>query len=511
MTLPKDDTADRPPADDPPTLFELQAAGGNLVPRFIKAEVNLLRVPFFALQTKGLRSLDGLECRGKVTRGDTTYDFTLKTSRNTATLYPGPLARKAHLALLSVANEQGMPIQNPIAWGWRDLCRRMEIAGSGRDILQLKSAIESTAGLLIKSHCALYSKPDDRMIRNQEDVLHLYDRVTFVGSELPGGGIADANYLWLSGWYLDNLNAYYTAPLDYELWRWLECRSPIASRLYEYLLPNFFSGTPVFRINYEKLTQLLPVRPEKFRSKAREQLEPALKLLEMVSVLKATEWADSKSGIAQLRLHRGKTITAPRDRGQLPFDFMDEEFTDAIEVRELRNPKPAEWSYVTDFYRLWSGTDNHRPTKKELDQAKEIIGQHGPKKAKDVLARVVKRLKKQWPDAKSFGAILKYLPDAIADYDREERRREAEQQEQLKRRKEREERTREEAERITFVAAWRPAWEGLPEAEKHAIREAAFAGPNRFFRNGPASISERLCLSELARRSGITFPAEPVS
>lgn len=511
MTLPQDHTADRPPADDAPGLFELQAAGASLLPRFMPVEANLLRLPFFALQTKGLRSLDGIECRGKVTRGESTYDFTLKTSRNTSTLYPGPLARKAHLAVLSVATEQGLPIQNPIAWGWRDLCRRMEIAGSGRDILQLKAAIESTAGLLIKSQYALYSKPDDRMIRNQEDVLHLYDRVTFIGSELPGGGIADANYLWLSGWYLDNLNAFYTAPLDYELWRWLENRSSIASRLYEYLLLNFYSGTPVFQINYEKLTQLLPVRPERFRSKAREQLDPALKLLEMVAVLKATEWVDSKSGIALLRMHRGKTITAPRGRSRLPYDFLDEEFTDAIEVRELRNPKPAEWSYVADFYRLWSGEEGHRPTAKELEQAKLIIEQYGSKKAKDVLTRVVKRLKKQWPDAKTFGAIHKYLPDAAGDFDREEQRREAELLEQLKRKKDREERTRHEAERIKFVAAWRPVWEALTDDEREVIRDIAFSGSNRIFRSGPASISERLCLIEVARRNGAAIPSQFVS
>src|SRR4051794_7541737 len=89
---------DRLPADESPTLFELQSSGASLLPRFIRAEANLLNLPLFALQTKGLRSLDGIECRGKVTRGETTYDFTLRASRNTATLYPGPLARKAHLA-----------------------------------------------------------------------------------------------------------------------------------------------------------------------------------------------------------------------------------------------------------------------------------------------------------------------------------------------------------------------------------------------------------------------------
>jgi hypothetical protein len=501
-----DEQRAKPLAATTPSVFELQQAGASLLPRFIKAEANLLRLPLFALQTKGLRSLDGIECRGKVTRNDTAYDFTLKASRNSTTLYPGPLARKAHLALLSVATEQGFPIQNPIAFGWRDLCRRVESSGSGRDIQHLKAALESTAGLLIKSHYALYSKPDNRMIRNQEDLLHLYERVTFIGSELPGGGTADMNYVWLASWYLDNLNALYTAPLDYELWRWLESRSPIASRLYEYLLFSFHSGTPVLRINYEKLAQLLPVRPEKYRSKAREQLEPALNLLEMVGVIKATEWVDSQHSIAQLHLHRGKLIAAPRDRGQLPHDFTEEEFAEAFEVRELRNPKPPEWSYVADFYRLWTGDESHQPTKKELDQAKAILEEYGPKKAKDVLLRVVKRMKKQFPDAKTFGAVKAYLPDAARDFDRDESLREQQQKEELRRKREREERTRQEAEEIKFFAAWRGVWEGLAEEQREAIRDAALSGSNQIFRRGPAQIAERLCLTELARRNGAPLP-----
>ena len=40
----------------------------NLLPRFIKAEANLLRLPLFALGTKGLKSLDAIECRGTTHR-----------------------------------------------------------------------------------------------------------------------------------------------------------------------------------------------------------------------------------------------------------------------------------------------------------------------------------------------------------------------------------------------------------------------------------------------------------
>src|SRR5207244_3871640 len=113
---------------------------------------------------------------------------------------------------------------------------------------------------------------------------------------------------WLADWYLDNLNALFTAPLDYGLWRSLDGRSPIASRLYEFLLLNFYSGAPVLRINYETLAQFLPVRPERYPSDARRQLEPALQLLTGSEIVAAVHWAEAKASLGQLHLYRGRRL-----------------------------------------------------------------------------------------------------------------------------------------------------------------------------------------------------------
>jgi hypothetical protein len=469
----------------------------QLTPRFIKAEANLLRLPLFALSTKGLRTLDGIECRGTITRNDETHSFVFRASRNTATLYPGLLSRAVHLAFLSLATDRGFPLTNPISWGWRDLCRRMGICSSGREVQQIKTAIEATSGLSIKSHYAVYSKPDGRMIRTQDEGLHLYERYAFIGSELPDGSVAEANYLWLSGWYLDNLNAMFTAPLDYELWRWLDRQSPIASRLYEFLLVNFYSGTPLLRINYEKLAQFLPVKLERYRSDARRQLDPAFKLLELADVIEGVAWAESKSGLALLRIERGDKVAVARIHAPLPLHLTEDDYTGSLEVKELRNLKPPEWTIVGEFYRLWSGTETHRPTKNELEQARGLVEQHGPKKAKDLISRVVARLKTRWPEAKTFGAAQKYLPEIAREYDCDQERIEREQQEQLRRQKEREEREQELREQERIESTWRPVWEQIPEAEREAIRRGVI-GEHPFLRSVPKMV-ERLCLAELAR------------
>src|SRR4051812_39603400 len=109
-----------PAADKEPTVSQ-----------FVKAEANLLRFPLFALHTKRLKTLDGIECRGRSTRDGQTQQFVFRATRNTATLYPGPLARAAHLAFLSLVTEHGVPFRNPVSWRWRDLCRRMGVTYGG--------------------------------------------------------------------------------------------------------------------------------------------------------------------------------------------------------------------------------------------------------------------------------------------------------------------------------------------------------------------------------------------
>jgi hypothetical protein len=468
--------------------------------QFIKVEANLLRLPLFALHTKGLRTLDAIECRGRSSRDDVAHEFSFRAFRSTATHYPGPLSRSAHLAFLSLLTERGLPLQNPITWTWRDLCRRMRISCSGRTVQRLKAAVNATAGLYILSAHALYSKPAGKRICTREEGLHLYDRVCFLGAELPEGRIAETNYLWISDWYLANLNALFTAPLNYDLWRSLEDRSAIASRLYEFLLLNFYTGVPALRINYANLVQFLPVKAEPHPSQAKQQLGPALGLLTTLEVIAAASWSEGRDGQVQLVFRRGKHLIPPRDQDRdLPaLAFAGDDFSSTVEVEEIRTLKPPEWTAVVDFYRLWSGREDHRPTKKELEQARVLLAQHGPGKLKALIQLAVRRMKVKWPDAKTFGSVTKYLADAAEEYERDQRRIEHERQEHLGRQRERDEAERQRARQAQFEATWRPAWEALADPRREEIRRSVI-GKNPFLTRAPMML-ESFCLEELAGR-----------
>lgn len=474
------------------------AAPATGMPQFIKTEANLLRLPLFALNTKRLKTLDGIECHGRVTRDGETHEFVFRATRNTATLYPGPLARSAHLAFLSKVTEQGVPMRNPLTWTWRDLCRRMRIACGGQMVQHLKDAITSTAALFIQSEYALYSKAEKQPIRTQQDGLHLYDRVAFLGSQLPDGSIADTNYLWFSEWYLSNLNAMFTAPLDYELWRYLDEHSTIASRLYEFLLLNFYSGVPVLRINYETLAQFLPVRPERYLSDAKKQMGNALQLLTDTRIITAATWNSGKNALAQLHFGRGARLAngARTEAAMLP--MMDGEIGDGIRVRELRNIKTPEWQIVSEFYKLWTGEGQRKPTPSELEQARALIDAHGSAKAKGIIPLAVKRMKVEWPEAKTFGAVTMYLPDAVRDYERSQHRQEQERQERLRDEQEQQEAEQRRAAHRALQQTWQPVWDALPEADRASIRNAVTEKWPHYAK--VPALMDRQCLEELARQ-----------
>lgn len=459
----------------------------------IAVEANFLRLPLFALHTKGLRNLDGFECRGTTTRGENTWEFMFRTARSTATIYPGPLSRSIHLAFLSLMTEQGRPLTNPISWSWRNLCARLGVQPSGWELRSLKEAIEATAGLTIFSRDALYSKPTGQRLSSRK-ALHLYDTVVFVNETLPDGSTADTNYLWLSQWYLDNLNSLFTAPLDHELWRYLEKQSPIASRLYEFLLINFYSGAPQLRINYPRLAQFLPVRPERYFSRAQQQLEPALEVLAHMHVTSA-QWQKRKQDVAQLHFERGSRLLSSAKARLLPLEAVTAD--SSISVREIH--RTPEQNLVGKFYQLWANRPDQRPTRADLSLAKRLLAKYGRTQAQALLPLAVQQLKQHWPGAKTFVAVEQYISEAVEQAQRQtqietQRRRQTEQE-----RIETQELERQQMAQQQFETHWQPMWEHLSVGEQEAIRNDLLR-VHPFLRHAPHQWHFR-CLQELARRN----------
>lgn len=464
--------------------------------RIVRVEANFLRLPLFALDNKHLRTMQGIRCEGTFRRAGQTYAFTFSATRNIATLYPGPLARSAHFGILSFATDGGFPVRNPVVFSWRQLCARMGIQCSGKTTRQLRDALVATKGLLIESRHALFSKSDDRMIdtvEERENVIGLYDELEFFGTRRPDGTTVTTNAVWLSRWYVDNLNALYSGPLDHHLWRRLNSASPMASRLYEFLQFKFCSGQDTLRFNYPTLVKFIPARLERYYSDARKQLDSPLTLLVDAGVLAAVYWTKSRDGHPQIEFVRGRLLAPTSDAPVVTDDVAEDDFTlQAISA----TPTPTE-EIVQTYHRSFGHAD-FRPTKAELKLAEELIVKYELDPLRKALPTVAKRLRKSWPDAKSFVAAARYVDEVMAEMDRRQSRRAAEEVAQKGAMTESERESARSRERAALLTQW----QSLSADEQDLLRKAVLARQPPSLNKYPGLL-DRLCLEEMARRESL--------
>lgn len=264
----------------------------------LRAEVNLLTFPFFALAKKGLDRKTEIEYKAVVERGDRKVEILWQVTANAKYGFPGPFDKRVHKAIEHLLTELEPPIQNPVPFSIYDLCRRMGINRSGRNYAKVKKALERIKMTGIKSRQAYYSKPRKRWI---DDVFNLYERIIFKGEELPDGRIAETNYLYLSSWFLENWNALYLKPIDYDYYKEL---GVIAQRLYEllgvkfyYILRRGYTHLHLhLRYRYSTLCKLLPLTRQPYLSLAHQQLDPAHEELLNTGFLAKVEWEEKPLG-----------------------------------------------------------------------------------------------------------------------------------------------------------------------------------------------------------------------
>ncbi len=253
------------------------------LPQRLRVEANFLKFPFFVLR-KGSGNSSGFSPSVELTlgarRGGEKGKISWRVLPPGGVPPPGEFARRLHREVVErILSDLPKPIRNPVRLGsFSDICRMLELAPSGRTIREIRSAFSSIKRTTIQTHGAYYVKNQDCYI---DDEFSLYDRIVFTGASLPDGGRADAVYIYLGSWYLENLNSNYVIPLDFQFLRQL--RGAITSRMYELFHHWFFTAlrenTPAVERRYSTLCAYFPLSRQNALWKAKQQLREAHKQL----------------------------------------------------------------------------------------------------------------------------------------------------------------------------------------------------------------------------------------
>jgi hypothetical protein len=249
-----------------------------------KAEVNFLVLPYFSLDKDGApnRSIEFNEIQQ---RGDETFEIVWNVIPHQKFGMPRDFERRLQRAVEHSISNLPRPISNPVPLpSFRELARIMGVACSGQFVERVKQGLTAMMMTAIMSKRSYYNKRKKAWL---EEGFHLYDKIIFKGEELSDDQTADQTYVHFTSGYIDNLNAMYVRPIDFE---YLKSLRPIASRLYELLGVKFYGHNEHIQYKYSTLCKLLPVRRQKSMSRSRQQLESAHAKLKNTGFLGSYSW-----------------------------------------------------------------------------------------------------------------------------------------------------------------------------------------------------------------------------
>ncbi len=263
--------------------------------QYVRAEVNFLRYPFFALSTKDLQKVEKIEYTEERSENGEKQRVFWRVSKNVVHGFPGPFDKRVRRAIEEILDNHPRPISQLVRVGSTyHLCQLVGFTPSGKIKRMVKHALQRIAATTIDQDNAFYDKARKTWLPRTEGTFHLFD-VFFKDQILPNGESADTTYLLLSPLYVRSLNAFYVKPLDYAYLRSL--KTPLTQRLYEVYGLRFrgLRDSSYARYDYEELCQTLPITPQKRFDNAKKILERHHRKLQATGFLAKYEWRGRQS------------------------------------------------------------------------------------------------------------------------------------------------------------------------------------------------------------------------
>jgi hypothetical protein len=249
-----------------------------------KSEVNFLLLPYFRLD-KDSDSNHRIEFTEMQQQGDKTVEVFWTVNPHPDFGLPRDFERRLHRAVEHYLSFMPRPISNPVPLpNIRELSRIMGVTCSGRFAEKVRHGFNAMMMTRIMSKRSYYHKSKKAWI---EDEFTLYDKIVFKGEMISKNEKADRIYAYFATVYLDNLNAMYVRPIDYE---YLKSLTPVSSRLYEILGVKFYGHKNFIQYRYSNLCRLLSVKQQKTLSRARQQFDCKHEELKQSGFISSYTW-----------------------------------------------------------------------------------------------------------------------------------------------------------------------------------------------------------------------------
>jgi len=260
---------------EPTDVIDTMRATGPSI--FVKVEKSLAALGFFTPSSRRIKEQ-------KIKHIDFTREIDGKRVGVSADIIPSAMFglpitadQDKYLALQSIITNQLLAegkVTNPIRFKSADLIRLLgDSTKSGKNYKDVGEWLDVMSATTIFSDGVVYAANKKRFAR---DRFRVFDRAVSVGKELDDGSIADANYVWLSAWQLENLNEKYVLPVDLETYRELKnhISKALVPHLQIWLFASVRSGS--FEKRYDELCELFALQQYRAPSLILRQLKPSL-------------------------------------------------------------------------------------------------------------------------------------------------------------------------------------------------------------------------------------------
>jgi hypothetical protein len=183
-------------------------------------------------------------------------------------------------------------VSNPIRFTSAELLRRLgKRVRTGKNYKDIGDWLDVMTATMISSKGVVY---EHKKGKTATDRFHVFDRAVSIGRELPDGTIADANYVWLSQWQLDNTNLNFILPIDVR-GTYSRLKNHITKAFVPFLQIWLYASERAgkFEKRYDELCELLGLQVYRTPSEIIRQLKSSLDELTTHGYLK--EWRIEKT------------------------------------------------------------------------------------------------------------------------------------------------------------------------------------------------------------------------